>query len=219
MSGIFDGLRAGARTLASLEAALAVVSENVANVNTPGYTRRRPVFESSQVATFSFGVLGNGVEINRITSTRNNLIESRILGELQRRGNLNGQRFTLEQIETVLYGSERSGVSQQISRFFDSFLELESNPASVEFRQSVLAEGQRTADVIKNASQAIASLEANNRAEARNSVSHANSILKQLAKVDAEVTSLRRQETDAGPLQDQQEQLLRQLAEEIDFHY
>ena len=219
MSGIFDSLRAGARTLSSLETALAVVSENVANVNTPGYSRRRPVFESSQVGTFSFGVLGNGVEIGRISSTRNNLIETRILGELQRRGNLNGQRFTLEQIETVLYGSEGSGVSQQISRFFDSFLELESNPASVEFRQSVLAEGQRTADVIKNASQAIASLEANNRAEARNSVSHANSILKQLAKVDAEVTSLRRQETDAGPLQDQQEQLLRQLAEEIDFHY
>ncbi len=219
MSGLFDGLRAGARTLASLEAALSVVSENVANVNTPGYSRRRPVFESSQVATFSFGVLGSGVEIDRITSTRNSLIETRILGELQRRGNLNGQRFTLEQIETVLYGSEGSGVSQQISRFFDSFLELESNPSSVEFRQSVLAEGQRTADVINNTAQALASLELNNRAEARNSVSHANSILKQLAKVDAEVTSLRRQETDAGPLQDRQEQLLRQLAEEIDFHY
>ncbi len=219
MSGLFDGLRAGARTLASLQSALAVVSENVANVNTPGYSRRRPVFESSDIGTFAFGVLGGGVEIDRITSTRNNLIETRILGELQRRGNLSGQRFTLEQIEAVLYGSEGSGISAQISRFFDSFLELEANPASLEFRQSVLAEGQRTADVIKDTSLAIASLERDNRAEARNSVAHTNSLLKQLSRVDAEVTSLLRQGLDAGPLQDQQEQILRQLAGEIDFHY
>ena len=219
MSGIFDSLRAGARTLSSLETALAVVSENVANVNTPGYTRRQAVFESSQLGTFAFGVLGTGVEVARISSTRNGLIENRILGELQRRGNLTGQRFTLEQIESILYGTEESGISHQISRFFNSFLELESNPSSLEFRQSVLAEGQRTADVIKETSLAIASLEVNNRSEARNSVAHTNSILNRLASVDAEVTSLERQGLDGGPLKDQQEQLLRQLAGEIDFHY
>ena len=219
MSGIFDSLRAGARTLSSLETALAVVSDNVANVNTPGYTRRRAVFESSQLGSFAFGVLGTGVEVDRISATRNSLIENRILGELQKRGNLTGQRFPLEQIETILFGTAGSGVSEQMSRFFDSFSELVSNPASLEFRQAVLAEGQRTADVIRNTSVAIASLEVNNRAEARNSVTHTNSLLKQLARIDSDVTSLQRQGLDAGPLKDQQEQLLRQLAEEIDFHY
>ncbi len=198
---------------------MAVVSDNVANVNTPGYTRRRPVFASSQLGSFAFGVLGTGVEVERIAATRNGLIENRILGELQKRGNLTGQRFTLEQIETILYGTTGSGVSEQISRFFDSFSELASNPSSLEFRQAVLAEGQRTADVIRDTSLAIASLEVNNRAEARNSVSHTNSVLRRLANIDSEVTSLQRQGLDAGPLKDQQEQLLRQLAEEIDFHY
>ena len=69
MGGIFGALQMSLRTLSNMQTGIQVVNENVANVNTEGYSRKRVVFTSSDVEVRTFGTLGTGADIERITGT------------------------------------------------------------------------------------------------------------------------------------------------------
>jgi flagellar hook-associated protein 1 len=217
MSGLFGSLSVGIKTLSNMQAAIAVVNDNIANVNTQGYSRKRVIFASSKPEYHTFGTIGTGAEISRVESIRNGFLEKRLLGELHIRGNLAGQRFALEQVEAILYNEGRPGISDQISRFFNAFSELAGNPASLANRQVVIGEGTKLATSIASAYQSISSLRQDNRIEARNSVDQVNLLLEQIARLNLELSPLVSQGLDGGSLADQRQVLMNQLAEQVDF--
>jgi flagellar hook-associated protein 1 FlgK len=114
MSGLFDGLRVSLSSLSNWQTAMSVVSDNVANVNTEGYSRKRVIFESIPGEVLPYGSLTNGAEISKIQSVRDGFLERRILVELQELGTLEGKQFGLLQIEAVFSGVG-SDVPDQLS--------------------------------------------------------------------------------------------------------
>jgi flagellar hook-associated protein 1 len=217
MSGLFGSLSIGIKTLSNMQAAIAVVNDNIANVNTEGYSRKRVIFASSKPEYYTFGSIGTGAHVSRVESIRNGFLDARILGELQLRGSLAGQKFALEQVEAILYNEGRPGISDQISRFFNSFSELASNPASLASRQVVLGEGAKLATSIASAYQSLSSLRQDNRVEARNAAEQVNLILEQIARLNLELSPLISQGQDGGSLADQRQVLMNRLAEQMDF--
>ena len=217
MSGLFSDLRVGLKSLSNMEAAMSVVSENIANVNTPGYSRKRIIFEAGPAQIYSFGSIGQGADIARIESVRDSFIENRIRFEMQMKGLLEGQEFGLSQIETILAGSAGSGIPDNLSRFFNSFLELASDPSSIPLRQSVLSEAEKLAFSIQDTFRRLDSLDVDNRHQITDSVASINSILGELAQLNAELAPLQASGVDGGGLKDRQQELLNQLSQEIDI--
>jgi flagellar hook-associated protein 1 len=217
MSGLFGSLSIGIKTLSNMQAAIAVVNDNIANVNTEGYSRKRVIFASSKPEYHTYGTVGTGADISRVESIRSGFLEKRLLGELHVRGNLTGQKFALEQVESILYNEGRPGISDQMSRFFNAFSELAANPASLANRQVVIGEGTKLATAIASAYQAISSLRQDNRIEARNAVDEVNLLLEQIARLNLELSPLISQGQDGGSLADQRQVLMNRLAEQIDF--
>src|SRR5690606_23815189 len=217
MSGLFSDLRVGLKSLSNMEAAMSVVSENIANVNTPGYSRKRIIFEAGPAQIYSFGSIGQGADIARIESVRDSFIENRIRFEMQMKGLLEGQEFGLSQIETILAGSAGSGIPDNLSRFFNSFLELASDPSSIPLRQSVLSEAEKLAFSIQDTFRRLDSLDVDNRHQITDSVASINSILRELAQLNAELAPLQASGVDGGGLKDRQQELLNQLSQEIDI--
>lgn len=215
MSGLFSGLRIGLKTLSNLETAISVVNENITNVNTPGYSRKRVSFKSFGSEVQPYGAVGGGADLERIESIRNRFLEKRILTEFQSKGTLSGQHFGLQQIESILYNSGQSQISDQLSRFFNSFLELSADPSSLPLRQAVLSEGSKLTDAMKNASQKIMALEVENRTQIKNSVDRVNTILEQIGRLNLQIAPSIRQGQDAAALYDERQQLTNQLAEEV----
>ena len=71
------------------QGAIETTSNNIANVNTPGYSRQRPDLEETSPVTFGSVTLGTGVRLNDVTSLRDSILDLRVNQETQSQGKLN----------------------------------------------------------------------------------------------------------------------------------
>ena len=89
-SGLTGSMLIAVHALMVQESALSATSNNIANANTPGYSRQVPVLSEAapvQEAGISYG---QGVNLDQITSVRDRLLELRINDETQRQGDAQG---------------------------------------------------------------------------------------------------------------------------------
>ncbi len=217
MGGIFGALQMSLRTLSNMQTGIQIVNENVANVNTEGYSRKRVLFTSSEVEIRTFGTLGTGAEIERIQSIRDAYLESRILAESQAWGFYDGRRTALSQLETLVAGTEGANISEQLSRFLDAFLELSGDPSSIALRESVLAEANQLAWTFRNASAQLDLLDQSNRTQITDVVGTVNDLLRQIGEVNAKLMPILNRGIDGGTLYDERQKLLGQLSELVNI--
>ena len=89
---IFGAFSIGREGLLAQQRALNVTANNIANVNTPGYTRQRAVFTSTTPALDSAGVpLGGGVQITDVQRIADAALDALVLRERQELGFHNRQ--------------------------------------------------------------------------------------------------------------------------------
>ncbi len=193
---------------------MSVISDNVANVNTEGYSRKRVIFESIPGDRLPYGTLTNGAEISRIESVRDKFLERRILVELQELGTLKGQEFGLQQIESIFSGVG-AGIPDQLSAFYNSFLELAADPSSIPLRQGVISSGENLASAIRNTAQNLDTLDLDNRAQIKDSVEKVNDLLVRIGEINDQLVPVQARGMDGGALLDERNRLVRELSEEI----
>jgi len=214
MSGLFDGLRVSLNSLSNWQTAMSVISDNVANVNTEGYSRKRIIMESLPGEMLPYGTLTNGAEISRIQSVRDGFLERRILAELQELGTLKGQEFGLRQIESIFSGVG-AGIPDQLSVFYNSFLELSADPSSITLRQGVISSGENLASAIRDTAHNLDTLDLDSRAQIKDSVKKVNELLNRIARINDELGAAEARGIDGGALLDERNRLVRELSEEI----
>lgn len=139
---LFGSLSSAARALEAQQYGLDVTGQNIANLNTPGYTRREPLLAA--VAPTDWTSAGGGVEIQGLRAVRDTLIERRLLQERPGREREAALADALALVETSL-GSGGSAIDAQLTAYFDSFSRLSEDPASATARQEVVLTGQSLA--------------------------------------------------------------------------
>lgn len=130
-------LSTGTNALLAFQRALATTSHNVANINTPGYSRQRVDFTTADPAQMGYGTVGNGTRIEDIRRVADQLAISRLLdgsGELARLKQLS----TMADRVDSLFSDSATNVSGVWAKFFDSVSGLSSNASASADRQNLL---------------------------------------------------------------------------------
>ncbi|MGG6372649.1 flagellar hook-associated protein FlgK, partial [Stenotrophomonas muris] len=138
-------LSTGTGALLAFQRALATTSHNVANLNTPGYSRQKVNFATADPQNYGYGTVGNGTRITDIRRTADQLAISRLLdssGELARLKQLSGMADRVN----ALFSDPATNVSGVWSNFFDSVSGLSSNAAGTADRQNMLDGGKALAN-------------------------------------------------------------------------
>ncbi|MGY0633014.1 flagellar hook-associated protein FlgK [Luteimonas sp. A478] len=137
-------LSTGTSALMAFQRALSTVGHNVANVNTPGYSRQRVDFEARSPANVGVGYIGRGTQIADIKRVVDDLATARLIdsgGELARLQQLSSMANRVDS----LMSDPATGVAGLWSDFFDSVSALSADAAAPAQRQSVLAQGNALA--------------------------------------------------------------------------
>ncbi|WP_353100983.1 flagellar hook-associated protein FlgK [Stenotrophomonas lactitubi] len=130
-------LSTGTSALLAFQRALATTSHNVANLNTPGYSRQKVDFATATPQNYGYGDVGNGTRIVDIRRAADQLAISRLLdssGELARLKQLSGMADRVN----ALFSDSATNVAGVWSNFFDSVSGLSSNAAGTADRQNLL---------------------------------------------------------------------------------
>jgi flagellar hook-associated protein 1 FlgK len=201
------------QSLNAASGALQATNNNIANANTPGYTREVPVLQSNAPISISGSnaTVGDGVNLLKFQSVRDELLQTQIRQETSSQSGANAQLASLQQIEPVFTTSTQD-IGTEISALFTSLSNLSTNPSSANLRQGVLTAGQGLTDAFNAASSTLTSQQAALNTQVTQDVSQINQLTKQIAGLTTQINALKASGQDGGTLQDQQDQLILSLS-------
>jgi flagellar hook-associated protein 1 FlgK len=135
-------LGSAARAMQAQQYGLDVTGQNIANVNTPGYSRRRALL--AEVPPPDRLTPGSGVDVDGVVAERNRFLELRLRAELPAEQRETALAEALNGVELAI-GDGSNTLSARMTEFFDSFSRLADAPTSSTARQEVLLQGNAVA--------------------------------------------------------------------------
>jgi len=215
MAGLSGSLSIALSALAVSQQEIATTSNNVANAQTPGYSRQRPVTAAGDPVVFGSVTFGTGVLLQKIQSLRDPILEIQLNQETQTQSKLDASLTQLQQMQTQ-FASSDSGVGADISNFFKSLQTLSPDPSNLNLRQSVLTAAGTMASDFNKTANSLQSQRSNLDLNVEQAVGQVNTLTAQIASVGAQISNLQNVHLDASPLVDTQTALIRQLSGLID---
>ncbi len=204
----------GLSGLLASQRALQTISNNVANVNTEGYVRQQTSFVSGPVQFQGGFGIGTGVRVNDVERIYDAFLGSEVKLATMAQSRAQGYNDMAMRLDGLL-GNPDLNISTSIQKFFDQLEAVNRDPTSIVNREQMLAEGRALEARFQQIDSQLAGIgnEIDNRLQM--SVNAANDIAASLAEINNRIAS-----TSGGTpndLLDQQERLLTQLAEQVDF--
>ncbi len=200
------------------QAALSIVANNVANVNTPGYAEEVPNWQENQPVTISGIAYGDGVSETGATSLRDRVLEER-LNQQQQLASSSGARLTaLNSIQALFPPDSGStaatagDIGSDVTGFFNSFSSLEADPANSSLREEVLSSAKALAGDISNAAASLNTQSSALDQEATGVTAQVNSLTTSIAQLNHQIQTTS-PDSDAGTLEDQRQEDLSQLSQ------
>ncbi len=213
MSINFSSFEIGRRALNASQLGINITGQNIANVNTPGYSRRRVQLAESAHNGFNGQTLGTGVTVAGIQTFRDNFIQSRIQTETGIAGRLTARRDALAPVEVALQGSANGGIQNAMNGFFGAFRDLEANPNSVPLRSLVAQKGAALASAFQTTRTRLDDLRRGTDAQIRTTVEQVNTLSETVANLNSQIHSIESGGGDASALRDQRGEVVNQLSE------
>jgi flagellar hook-associated protein 1 len=209
------------------QAALDVVSNNVGNANTTGYTREVTSFVENDPITINGLTYGQGATVTGGVSQRDRVLEQELQQQNQTVSASSSRLSALDLVQTIFNQTTNAnsgsatgstgGISQDLADFFDSLSSLESSPADPSLRQGVLSSATSLADDLNSASSQLTSQQSSLDEQSTTLVAQVNSLTQGIAQLNQEIQTAS-PHADAGTLEDQRQQDIQQLAQVVGIH-
>lgn len=147
---MFNMLSIGKKAIATNEKHLETTAHNIANANTPGYSRQRVIQQAADSITSPFGNVGTGVEILRIERMRDLHLDNEYRKQNSNTGYWDTMSQKLSELEKNVLETTEFGISARINNFFNSWESLANNPYSTIHRMDVIDSASQMTDAFKD---------------------------------------------------------------------
>jgi flagellar hook-associated protein 1 FlgK len=212
MGGLTTSLLIGSQALEAAQGALNATSNNIANANTPGYTREVPSFTEGAENLVGGETIGGGVQLSSLQSIRDELLNNQIAQQTSAQSSVDAQSSSLQNIQTF-FTTSGDDIGSALSTFSSSLAQLSSSSSSGSSQQSVLSAGQGLAQAFNATSNGLTSAQTAADGQVTQTVAQINQLTQQIAQLNGQVGQLTAQGQDGGPIEDQRDQLVQQLSQ------
>lgn len=217
---LFSSLQLASNALYAQSIGLQVVGQNLANVNTPGYSRAE--LNLTPAATQRVGrlLLGLGVDVDSIKQRIDEHLNERLRAATADRVGGDIQQGTYSQLEGILNELSDTDLSTSMNNFFGAISQVLSQPASVSVRNLAVLQGQTLAGDINRLSSRAMEVRDDLNDQVIEMAPDINRLLTQIASFNVKIATAEgggSLGSDAVGLRDQRSQALEQLSQLIDI--
>ncbi len=218
MAGIFDTLGTATRGLQVVQRNLATTAHNIANVDTPGYSRQRSVQQTGLPNVTASGSIGSGVEPVTVERIVDRFIGFRLVSETTRRASLDTQSTVYREVETLVNDQLTGGLSKDLTSFYDSLDDLASaaEPGQPVARGQVLSAAQSMVDTIHRFDSQLRALQRETDRGISGVLPDINQIARDIADLNGQIAEAEAV-APANDLRDRRDVLVLELAEKIEI--
>lgn len=209
-------LNIGTSALLSLQRAIDTTGNNIANVNTEGYSRQRVEFAELPPRLTGAGFVGTGVTIGAITRSFNQFLADDVLDRSSSAAGANTLADLSGRVDGIL-ANPATGLGPAIDDFFAALQDVATNPGSVPERQVLLGEAEGLANRFQYLNDQFSSLDQEANIRIDSSVQQINSLASSIADMNDRIVSetVRAGGQSPNGLLDARDQLITRLSEQI----
>src|SRR5215216_396721 len=137
-SGISNLFEIGRSALFTAQRVLAVTGQNIANVNTPGYSKQVASVTEARAQDGPGGQFGTGVLATEIRRQVDSFVQAQLLGSYEDEGRLNSSRTALFQLQGLFSETADAGIGTGLTDFFAALQDVAANPSDSTARTVLL---------------------------------------------------------------------------------
>ena len=204
--------------LAAQQAIIATTGNNIANVNTEGYSRRVAELETRSGLGGGGLAIGSGVNVGDITRVSDQFLEGLTRTASSESSFYEVQRDFLSRVEPLFSLTEDvNSIGSAMTQFFDSLEDLSLNPASIELRSDVIERAQDLSDAIQTTYGTLSGLQSEAEDRMQSEIDSINSLTTEIATLNGLISNREASGATAADERDQRSKLLDQLAEKVSY--
>lgn len=219
MSSVSSLLSIGNSALSASQTALQVTGNNIANVDTEGYSRQKVVLKDGAYVTATPGQLGTGVVAQEVVRSHDAFIEAQYLQKLSARDRFKSLYGGLTSVQNLVNEANTDGVNAALSTFFSDWSELTGNTDSAATRQTMLDDTDTLLSLLRSTSDSMTQLEDQTNETIAADVGTLNQLAGDIADLNKQInmTQIDGASIPNG-LYDQRDAKLRELASLVDVN-
>jgi flagellar hook-associated protein 1 len=222
MAGLFSGLELGKRALASHQLWLNTIGHNIANVNTPGFTRQRVTTTTTQPFDSPMGQVGTGVQAIHIQQVRDLFLTQQYRQENTSFGQWTAMEKTMTQIEALFAEPSDDSLSGLMNEFWNSWSALANDivagTESTGARNALKENTNLLTSELHRIYDQLNTLEDSVDNEVALIVANINEISEQIAELNVQISRYELGGASSNDLRDKRDYLIDQLSEYIDVN-
>ena len=203
-------LNVGARALMANQLALQTAGNNIANVNTAGYSRQTVAFQTSVGQNMGNGYIGNGADVATVMRNFSELLNRQATAAKAAGAADAARSQSLNQLQEVFSGGS-NGLGAAINGMMNAFSDVSSAPTDSSARQVVLTRMNELAARFRSASAQLDEMDYSTRQQMSNDVNVVNSLSEQVATLNGQISRAMATGHTPNDLLDQRDQLVRDI--------
>lgn len=213
MGSLITSLYTGASGIFVNQTGIQVTGNNIANVNTTGYSKQTAAVTSATPLNQGGLIFGTGSTVNSINRAGDIFITSQLVNQSAIYGEYEAANTPLSDIEQILDISD-SSLSSDIDDFFTAWENLSSNPAGATERQQVIQEAEDLANHFNLIDQQLTDVVDSINSSIESLVPSLNEQILQVANLNQSIMQTEAAGNSANTLRDQRDLLVQEVSEE-----
>lgn len=219
MSSPFQGIDTARTALIAFQRALDVTGQNVANVDTPGYSRQQVDFATNDPSLIFQNKpvwIGNGVNIASVTRVQDAFLQQRKLAAGGDLGRSTSLAANLSQIQSLIPEPGSNGISAGLDQFFNAWSALSSNPNDPGSRVQVQQAGATLAQRIQSTYLSLQGQKTQTQGQVTQTFQDINALTAKIATLNQKIEGGSLGNGSPNDLLDQRDQAIAQLSQLVD---
>lgn len=216
MPSQFFGLNIGASALSAFQTSVNTAANNVANVQTKGYTRQTANLAATDpIRVYTrYGSVGTGVEVTSVTQERNLYYDEKYWQSNSSRGFFEQKLYYVDQVQTIFRDDEESqkGFSSIFSQMFKDLDTLKTKAEDKSVRNQFIHQAQSLCTYFNALSKSLTDIQEDTNEEIKASVDNINSIAEKISVLNKQINNIEVRGGHANELRDQRANLIDELS-------
>lgn len=224
MRATFAGLEIARRSLLTQRQALDVTGHNIANANTPGYSRQvaqmtatRPFSPPTFSSPTTAGQMGTGVQVQQVKRMTDSFVQFQINQESRQAGYWEKRMQILEELELTFLEPSQVGIRHALDAFWESLQDLSLNPESQSTRVVVRERALLLTENIRSTYDRLEPLRQQLDSKLRSNTARINSLAERIASLNREIVAVKVKGDQPNDLMDARDALVEELANLVDI--
>lgn len=214
INGIYGILNVSKDALLAQQKGIDVTGHNIANVNTPGYSRQRAILQTNPPLSATPGQVGTGVHVSEVERVHDRFLQLQITSETSASGRWEAEKGSLERVEMLFEGYR---IDEAMSAFWSGWEDLANNPGGQAERTALVQKAQLVVDDLNGLTEDIVSYQEKDLGQSiAGTVDQINVLTEEIARLNQVILEAEGLGQNANDSRDKRDTLITDLASYLD---